>query len=45
MEGNPVRNIWKLTDSIIKTDGDNTISIPSGIETGITWDVTKKMYT
>ena len=44
-ENNPVRNIWKLTDSIIKTDGDNTISIPSGIETGITWDVTKKMYT
>lgn len=45
MEGKPIRNIWKLTDSIIRTDGDNTISIPSGIETGITWDVTKKMYT
>ena len=42
---NNIRNIWKLTESITKTNGDNTISIPSGIETGVTWDVTKKMYT
>ena len=42
---NAIRNIWKLTESITKTNGDNTITIPEGIDTGTTWDVTKKMYT
>lgn len=42
---NAIRNIWKLTESITKTNGDNTISIPEGIEAGTTWDATKKMYT
>ena len=42
---NAIRNIWKLTESITKTNGDNTITIPEGIDTGTTWDATKKMYT
>lgn len=42
---NAIRNIWKLTESITKINGDNTITIPEGIDTGTTWDATKKMYT
>lgn len=42
---NQTRNIWKLTESVIKTNEDNTIVIPIGITPGITWDVTKPMYT
>lgn len=42
--GNQIRNSWKLTESVAKGEGDNTIVIPTVITGQSIWDVTKALY-